>query len=89
MSEKKIAKAKNSISGLRDWQRLVGRLNDISQLCPFLRIFKPSINEVMAGVPTDSLKDLPLEVSAQAKRDLLVWAGFLWSEFKWMPIAHP
>jgi len=57
LSEKKIAKAKNSIvsalskekSGLRDWQRLVGRLKDISQLCPFLRIFKSSINEVMSG----------------------------------------
>jgi hypothetical protein len=96
LSEKKIAKAKNSIvsalskgkSGLRDWQRLVGRLNDISQLCPFLRIFKSSINEVMAGVPTDAPKDLQLEVPDSARRDLLVWAGFLWSEFKWMPIPR-
>jgi hypothetical protein len=96
LSEKKIAKAKNSIvsalskgkSGLRDWQRLVGRLNDISQLYPFLRIFKSSINEVMSGVPTDAPKDLQLEVPDSARRDLLVWAGFLWSEFRWMPIPR-
>jgi hypothetical protein len=96
LSEKKLTKAKNSVVSalniskvsLRDWQRLVGRLNDISQLCPFLKNFKGPINEVLAGIPSDAPKDLSLEVSAQAKKDLQVWAGYLWSEHKWLPIPR-
>jgi hypothetical protein len=96
LSDKKIAKARNSIvsvlsansTTLKDCQRLLGRLNDISQLCPFLKCFKLPVTETLAGIPADSPKDLPLEFSAQAKRDLMVWAGFLWSEFKWLPIPR-
>jgi hypothetical protein len=42
----------------------------------------------MSGVPTNAPKDLQLDVPDSAKKDLLVWASFLWSEFKWMPIPR-
>lgn len=94
LSDKKTDKSVTSIvqaldnhtTTLKEWQRLMGRLSDISQMCKFMKIFKQPINELVAGIATDAPGDMLIEISVQAKKDLLIWAGFLCSKFKWLPI---
>ena len=52
-------------------------MNNISQLCPFLRIFKSNINTILAGIPSDAEKDLILDITTQAKEDLAVWSDLV------------
>jgi hypothetical protein len=73
---------------LRDFQRLLGRINDVAQMCSFLKIFKQPLNACLAGIATDTPGDTLISVSNQAKCDLLVWAGYLCSEYKWLPIGR-
>ncbi len=52
---------------LRDCQRLVGRMNDISQMCPLLKAFRRPVIDLLAGIPSDASKDLPIKVTREAK----------------------
>jgi hypothetical protein len=96
LSDKKLWKAKCSVKkaltektiSLRDCQRLIGRMNDISIMCPLMKSFKKPVIDMLAGIPSDAHKDLLLTVTKEAKNDLWVWAGFLESDFKWLPIPR-
>jgi hypothetical protein len=66
-------------------QKLMGRLNDVSLMCPFLNGFKRPLNDILGSLQSGALS---AELTQQAKRDLLVWAGFLTDDEKWAPICH-
>jgi hypothetical protein len=96
LSENKLFKAKVSVKNalekptttLKEWQRLMGRLNDISQMCPFMKLFKSEINKCVATIASDAPAATVVTVSQQAKKDLQIWAGYLNSDFKWLPICR-
>jgi len=93
--EKKIEKCLRGIAQvidtkvctLHNWQKLLGRLNDISQICSFMKLFKQSLNECMSGVLSDAPPHTLITVSQEARADLLVWAGFLSSDYRWLPLG--
>jgi len=95
LSDEKLAKAKKSVaaalnadkSSLKCWQKLMGRLNNISQMCNFMKVFRGPINKCIEGIESSAPETTEVSISSQAKEDLKVWAGFLMSEFKWLPIA--
>jgi hypothetical protein len=66
----------------------MGRLNDISQMCPFMKLFKSEINKCVATIASDAPAATVVTVSQQAKNDLQIWAGYLNSDFKWLPICR-
>jgi len=76
---------------LLEMQTLMGRLNDIALMCPFLRGFKGPLNENLGWLQCNMGKKT--ELSMQAKRDLSVWINFLQDPEVWYPIAprpmHP
>jgi hypothetical protein len=75
----------NEEVNLLQMQKLMGRLNDISLMCPFLRNFKGPLNELLGLLQkNDGMK---LKPSVQCKKDVLVWAGFLLDQEQWNPIA--
>jgi hypothetical protein len=96
LSDKKIMKTKLSISNalqsdrcsLKEWQKLMGKLNDISQLCSFMKVFRRPINECIQGIESDAPPHTEIAISATAHMDLLVWAGFLEADHKWLPISR-
>jgi hypothetical protein len=73
---------------LKRFQKLMGRLNHVCQMCDFMKIFTTPLNESLAGIATDAHPNTPVTVSEQAKSDLRVWAGFL-SENRWLPVPAP
>jgi hypothetical protein len=80
LSDKKIQNALGSVKmavtnddiSLKDCQRLVGRLSDVGQLCPFMKVFKQPISQCLATIPSDADPNTRVEISAEAKDDLLV-----------------
>jgi len=70
---------------LIDMQKLMGRLNDIALMCPFLRGFKGPLNTCLGWLQCNEGQSAVL--SCQAKRDLLVWVGFLQDPEVWIPIS--
>jgi hypothetical protein len=81
----KIALENDDVS-LVDMQKLMGRLNHIAQMCTFMKIFTPPLNESFKNVPTNAEPSTKLKVSPQGRADLMVWAGFLLNQFKWLPL---
>jgi hypothetical protein len=69
---------------LLSMQKLLGRLNDICLMCPFLSGFKRSLNDDL-GFMQRTFQGKPL--SEQSKKDLLIWAGFLQDKNKWHSIC--
>ncbi len=57
-------------------------------MCPLMKIFRQPINMCLSDVRSEADPNTLISVSQEAKRDLLVWAGFLSSDFKWLPIAR-
>jgi hypothetical protein len=96
LSDSKVNKAVSSvckayhseISTLQEWQRLMGRLNDVSQMCSFMKVFRQPINKCISDIPSDAPPECDVVVSAEARNDLLVWYGFLTSPHKWLPIEE-
>jgi hypothetical protein len=96
LSDVKINNAKASVSRalyhesitLKECQRLIGRLNDVGQMCPLMKIFRQPINMCLSDVRSEADPNTLISVSQEARRDLHVWAGFLSSDFKWLPIAR-
>jgi hypothetical protein len=96
LSEKKLWKTRSAIkvalqsecSNIREWQRLCGRLNDISQMCSFMKIFRHTILACMEGIPSSAPADTVISISEDAKRDLVIWYNFVNSDLKWLPISQ-
>jgi len=57
-------------------------------MCPFMKIFRHSINKCLEGIDCDAPKDTTVRITEAAREDLRIWAGFLCSEYKWLPIGH-
>jgi hypothetical protein len=78
LSDKKVTNAKNCIKNalknsettLKEWQRLIGRLNDVGLMCPFLKCYKLSINQCIADIPSDAEPGTIVKISDNAKKDL-------------------
>jgi len=68
-------------------QSLMGKLNDIGTMCPFLRNFRHELNTELSKRIPEPLK--LSNMSNAAKRELLVWTGFLMDENVWVPINPP
>jgi hypothetical protein len=89
----KVEKTKNEIFkimnakvvDLHDMQVLMGRLNDISLMSNFLYGFKQPLNLFLGEL--QRLKNAKLTLPNQARKDLLVWSGFLCNSNTWFPIC--
>jgi hypothetical protein len=96
LSDTKICKAMDSVkralngnsTTLKECQRLIGHLNDVGQMCPLMKIFRQPINMCLSEILSDADPKSIIHISQEAKKDLAVLAGFLTSEFKWLPIAE-
>lgn len=92
LPEDKIQKTLQAISdavstekmSLLQMQKLMGRLNDVSLMCPFLNGFKRPLNDLLGLLQRTGI---PTPLSAQAKEDLFVWVGFLSDPEKWNHIC--
>jgi hypothetical protein len=76
----------NETVTLLELQKLMGRLNHVSQMCPFLNGFRHCLNTDLAKATKTAPKGIQLSVSS--KKDLQIWANFLMNE-NWLPITHP
>jgi hypothetical protein len=76
----------NSIS-LKQMQKLMGRLNHVSQMCPFLNAFRMPLNQdlakAIAAFPSN------IQLSSTSKADLNIWANFVKDSANWLPLAQP
>jgi len=70
---------------LLQMQQLMGRLNDVCLMAPFLKVFKSSLNEMLGILQREGGECYP---SSQCLKDILVWAGFLLDKCEWNNIAH-
>jgi hypothetical protein len=68
---------------LKQMQILMGRLNFVSSMCPFLNIFKLNLNNTLS----DATANGSVTLSEDARKDLSVWLNFL-IQGKWIPISH-
>ena len=68
---------------LKDHQILMGRLNDITQMCPFLKGFKQPLNKILSLLESKKF----IRLSHEAKKDLLIWKNFLLDPDVWLPIC--
>lgn len=59
------------VASLLTLQCLVGRLNDISLMCPFLSTFRRNLTVMLSSAEESSKKES--SVTEQVKNDLLVW----------------
>jgi len=66
-----------------DFQILMGRLNDIAQMCEFLKGFKFSLNKCLSFSEGKNY----VTISHQARNDLAVWKNFLLDSDVWIPIC--
>jgi hypothetical protein len=71
---------------LLQMQKLMGRINDVGLLCPFLKAFKGPLNEMLGELQRNP--GLEMYPSEQCKKDLLVWVAFVQEIEKWKPIPH-
>ena len=70
--------------GLQDLQRLIGSLNDIGQMCPFLRGFRQPLHLLLTSFQDD--KDILLPIPAAVQDDLHVWAAAINTASRGLPI---
>jgi hypothetical protein len=76
---------KESLS-LLDMQTLMGNLNHVSQMLPFLSNFRFNLNKCLA-----SFSSVPgsLPLPHDARNELKVWKNFLLDKLAWFPICQP
>ena len=92
LPSEKAEKAKKAIfeifhaetASLHSVQSLVGRLNDIALMCPFLTAFRRNISELLAKVDERSSEEIT--ITKKAKDDLLVWWAAIEDCEKGLPI---
>ena len=75
----------NDEISILNFQKLMGRLNDIALMCPFMQGFKFPLNCVLSDLLNSTGKKV--ELSDAARKDLTVWKNFLLDNVKWLPIA--
>jgi hypothetical protein len=90
--QKTLAEIKNACESeslsLKEIQRLMGRLNHVSQMAPFLNGFRHNLNEELRKAAEKSPRKI--ELSEFSKKDLCVWSNGVWSDVDpWLPIPHP
>jgi hypothetical protein len=71
--------------GLLQMQMLMGRINDIGIMIPFLKCFKNPLNEMLAWLHLNPEKKIV--PNDQCRKDILVWAGFVMDKNIWCPIS--
>jgi hypothetical protein len=71
---------------LLDMQKLMGNLNHVGQMCPFLCNFRFNLNKTLAAC---NVMPEPVTVPDPAFQELNVWRNFLLDEEEWVPICHP
>jgi hypothetical protein len=71
---------------LLQMQQLMGRLNDISLMMPFLKSYKGPLNEILGYL--QQYPDRVCAPSIQSIKDIMVWSGFLLDKALWSPISH-
>jgi hypothetical protein len=71
---------------LLETQQLLGSLNDVGKMCPFLRGFRHPLQKLLTefGKDTEIRRELP----DQARKDLRVWATAIGDTVKGLPIPH-
>jgi hypothetical protein len=74
---------KETYPTLLQLQSLLGRLNVISIMCPFMTIFKPNLNKLL----TTLLKGYQTRLTKKAAEDLKVWKNLLSHPCQWIPIC--
>jgi hypothetical protein len=70
---------------LRDFQVLMGRLNNVCQMAVFMKGFKGPLNKMLSVLQKENSN--PTKLSSQAKADLRVWARFLADKNVWWPLC--
>jgi hypothetical protein len=71
---------------LLDLQKLIGTLNDVGQMCPFLRGFRQPLHLLLVEFQEDS--DILLPIPQQVKNDLRVWAAAMDTVVTGLPIPR-
>jgi len=71
---------------LNQMQKLMGRLNDIGLMAPFMKTFKGPMNELLGWL--QSHPNSKVKPGSQAVKDAKIWAGFILDKNRWNPIAH-
>jgi hypothetical protein len=71
---------------LSETQKLLGSLNDVGQMCSFLRGFRHTLQQFLTEFENDEYVRRPLP--AQARDDLRVWAAAVADATKGQPIPH-
>jgi hypothetical protein len=71
-------------ASLHDVQSLVGRLNDIGLMCPFLTSFRRNISSLLSNAEERGLEEIV--ITELAKDDLLVWWAAIEDCEKGLPI---
>jgi len=70
---------------LKQTQKLAGRLNHLSQMCPFLKGFRRPLNKLLGSFEEDERILKP--VTQELIEDLRVWAAATCDAGGWLPIA--
>jgi hypothetical protein len=94
LPEEKIEKCLKSISDIEnkqettllEMQQLMGNLNHVGQMSPFLWNFRFKPNKTLAAC-NNVLE--PVLLSDATLQELNVWRNFLLDSEKWSPISHP
>jgi hypothetical protein len=71
-------------AALSQIQSLMGRINFISSMCPFLNTFMFNQNATIA----EALKNESATLNENARKDLSVWLNFLENKENWIPIPN-
>ena len=91
-SEKRL-KCMNAIATLLEgksvnllfMQKLLGRLSDKCQMCPFMRAFNRPLIDMLVWLQARPEECMPS--TNEARADLFVWAGML-SQSEWIPVPR-
>ena len=63
-----LSASENGTCSLKEFQKLLGRLNDISQMCCFMKIFKHSITDCIVGIDSDAPSDTVIHLTSDANK---------------------
>jgi hypothetical protein len=71
---------------LNDLQKLIGTLNDVGQMCPFLRGFRQPLHLLLMEFKEN--KEIELPIPEAVKDDLRIWAAAIDTAAKGLPIPR-
>jgi len=69
---------------LQDIQKLIGSLNDVGQMCPFLRGFRQPLHLLLMSFHDDN--EILLPVPQEVRDDLRIWANAIETAAEGLPI---